>query len=144
MRMREYKEKTDGEVIAELLTRMGIKYERLNKQTYILFQSKSAQRKFTRAEQVTGTVSDASSGETLPGVNIAIKGTTQGTSTDNEGNYELTVPSLQDTLVFSFIGYESQTVAINSRTTIDVSLEPSVYSGEEMVVVGYGTQRKSD
>jgi TonB-linked SusC/RagA family outer membrane protein len=142
--LQKYDKKTDGEVVAELLTRMGIEYDRLNEQTYILFQDKADQNKFVQVEQITGTVTDASSGESLPGVNIAVKGTTTGTSTDSEGNYELTVPSLQDTLVYSFIGYESQTVAINGRTTINIELESSVYSGEEMVVVGYGTQQKSD
>jgi TonB-linked SusC/RagA family outer membrane protein len=92
------------------------------------------------SNQVTGTVVDASSGESLPGVNIAVEGTTTGTSTDADGNYELEVPSLQDSLKFSFIGYQAQTVAIESQTTINVELQPSVYSGEEMVVVGYGTQ----
>ncbi len=57
---------------------------------------------------VTGTVTDAESNETLPGVNIVVQGTTVGTSTDAEGSYSLTVPSLSDTLIFTFIGYERQ------------------------------------
>lgn len=134
--------KTDGEVVAGLLTQMGIKYERLNKQTYILFQNESDQNRFVRVEQITGTVTDASSGESLPGVNVVLKGTTTGTSTDSEGNYELTVPSLQDTLVYSFIGYQTQEVPINGRTTINIDLQSAVFSGEEMVVVGYGSQEE--
>src|SRR5699024_11779304 len=59
-------------------------------------------------ETITGTITDAETGQKLPGVNILVKGTTTGTSTDAEGNYELTVSSLQDTLVFSFIGYRSE------------------------------------
>src|SRR5699024_8944350 len=94
--------------------------------------------------QVSGTVVDAGSGEALPGVNISIPGTTSGTSTDRDGNYMLKIPSLKDSLRFSFIGYESQTVAINGRTTINVELQPSVYSGKEMVVVGYGTQQREN
>src|SRR5690606_28713496 len=57
-------------------------------------------------EQISGTVRDAGTGEFLPGVNIVIKGTATGTATDDDGTYEISVPSLSDTLVFSFIGYE--------------------------------------
>ncbi|MDZ7690869.1 MAG: SusC/RagA family TonB-linked outer membrane protein [Balneolaceae bacterium] len=95
-------------------------------------------------ETVSGTVTDASSGETLPGVNVLVKGTDTGTSTDAEGSYELTVPSLQDTLVFSFIGYQTTELPINGRTEIDIQLQPQAISGEELVVVGYGTQRRQD
>src|SRR5690625_3971655 len=61
---------------------------------------------FSQNSTVSGTVTDAESGETLPGVNITVKGTTTGTATDADGAYELTVESLRDTLVFSFIGYQ--------------------------------------
>src|SRR5699024_824641 len=72
------------------------------------------------------------------------KGTTQGTSTDADGAYSLTVPSSSDTLVFSYIGYETQEIPINGRETIDVSMQSKSVLGEEVVVVGYGVQRKSD
>ncbi len=94
--------------------------------------------------QVSGTVVDASSGEPLPGVNISVMGTTTGTASHAEGNYQLSVESLSDTLVFSFIGYETQEIAIDGRTKISIEMELSTLSGEELVVVGYGTQRKSD
>src|SRR5699024_6993588 len=95
-------------------------------------------------ETITGTITDAETGQKLPGVNILVKGTTTGTSTDAEGNYELTVSSLQDTLVFSFIGYQTQEIPIDGRTQLDVSLEKKSLTGEELVVVGYGTQQESD
>lgn len=95
-------------------------------------------------ETITGTVTDAQSGETLPGVNILVKGTSIGASTDQSGNFELEAPSLQDTLVVSFIGYQSQEVLINGRTEIGIQLTPEAIMGEEMVVVGYGTQRRQD
>src|SRR5699024_3250454 len=76
-------------------------------------------------------------------VNVIIKGTTTGTSTDNEGSFELTVESLQDTLVFSFIGYQTQNVPFNEQTEIDVALQPQAISGAEGGVVGYGMQSKS-
>ncbi len=94
-------------------------------------------------EMVTGSVTDAQSGETLPGVNVLVKGTTTGASTDNEGSFELNVESLQDTLVFSFVGYQTQEVPINGRTEINVVLQSQAIAGEELVVVGYGTERES-
>ncbi|MDZ7694011.1 MAG: SusC/RagA family TonB-linked outer membrane protein [Balneolaceae bacterium] len=78
-------------------------------------------------------------GEPLPGVNVVVRGTTSGTSTDSEGSYELNVPSLQDTLVFSFIGYQTQEVPLNGRTSIDVALQTQAVTSEELIVVGYGT-----
>lgn len=97
-----------------------------------------------RQETVTGTVTDASTGESLPGVNIVVKGTTTGTSTDTRGNYELTVPSLQDTLVYSFVGYQTEEVPVDGRTVIDVALQSQALTGEEVVVTGYGTQARRE
>lgn len=93
---------------------------------------------------VTGTVTDAQTNETLPGVNISIKGTTMGTSTDAEGTYSLHVPSQQDTLVFSYVGYTRQQIPINGRSTINVALEPDIQNLQDLVVIGYGTQEKED
>lgn len=93
---------------------------------------------------VTGQVTDASNDESLPGVNILIAGTSQGTSTDVNGTYEITAPSASDTLIFSFIGFETQTVPINGRSEINIQLVPQTYRGGELVVVGYGTQRRED
>lgn len=83
-------------------------------------------------------------GEGLPGVTVVLKGTTTGTSTDVNGNFSLTVPQAGGTLVLSFIGYTTQEVAIGNRTTINVTLSPDTKTLQEVVVVGYGTQRKSD
>lgn len=93
---------------------------------------------------VSGTVTDSETGGTLPGVNVIVKGTTKGTSTDSEGNYQLNVASLQDTLSFSFVGYQTKDVPIQGRKTVNVSLLSETIQGEEMVVVGYGTQRRED
>lgn len=93
-------------------------------------------------ETITGTVTD-NQGESLPGVNIVIKGTTQGTSSGANGEFEMQVPTLQDTLVFSFIGFHTLEVPINGRTELNVRLQPQTYSGEELVVVGYGEQEKT-
>jgi TonB-linked SusC/RagA family outer membrane protein len=89
---------------------------------------------------VRGTVTDETNSP-LPGVNVVIKGTTTGTITDVDGNYLLEVAG-SDVLSFSFIGYKTQDAPVNNQTKIDVQMEPSDLSLEEIVVVGYGTQRK--
>lgn len=97
-----------------------------------------------QGQTITGTVVDAEEGTPLPGVNIVVKGTAAGTSTDAGGEYQLTVESLQDTLVFSFIGYQTATVPVDGRTVINVSLQPRALVGEELVVIGYGQIQKRD
>lgn len=96
------------------------------------------------AQTVSGTVTDEVTGDPLPGVNISIEGTTSGTTTDAEGRYELDVPSLEETLQFTFIGYESISEPIDNRTTIDVQMQTTTVSGEEVVVMGYSTQEQRD
>jgi len=93
---------------------------------------------------VTGKVTDASSGTGIPGTNITVEGTTTGTITDAGGNYTLDVPSGDAELVFSFVGYVKQVVPVQGRSRIDVQLEEEMIALDELVVVGYGTQRKSD
>jgi len=97
---------------------------------------------YAQQSQVAGTITDASSGEPLPGANIVVKGTTTGTTSDRKGHYKLQVPSLQDTLVVSFIGYTNKIVPINGQASINVILKPQSVSGGELVVTGYTTQRK--
>jgi TonB-linked SusC/RagA family outer membrane protein len=99
-----------------------------------------------RAQQITvhGTVKDAQTGDPLPGVNILVVGTSTGTATDPNGAYELTPPSGSDTLRFSFIGYKTQNVPIDERTTINISLSPTILSGNQMIVTGYLEQTKKD
>ncbi|MGA0557702.1 SusC/RagA family TonB-linked outer membrane protein [Larkinella sp. VNQ87] len=90
---------------------------------------------------VSGTVSDET-GAGLPGVSVVLKGTTRGTTTDSKGFYQLTVPDETAVLVFSFVGYISQEVTVGNRNNIAVKLENDTKSLSEVVVVGYGTQKK--
>lgn len=85
-------------------------------------------------------------GDPLPGVNVIVKGTNTGTVTDAEGRYTLNVPDehANGTLIFSFIGYVAQEVSIGNRSAIDITLEPDVHTLSEVIVVGYGTQKKED
>ncbi|MFD1142401.1 SusC/RagA family TonB-linked outer membrane protein [Larkinella insperata] len=94
-------------------------------------------------KNISGSVK-SETGEPLPGVSVVVKNTTRGTSTDGEGNYKLNVPDDATTLVFSFVGYLNQEVNIGSRTTINVQLAPDQKTLNEVVVVGYGVQKKSD
>lgn len=92
---------------------------------------------------VRGRVADAATGEGLGGVSILVKGTQRGTTTDGSGNYSLAVPDERAVLVFSYVGYSRQEVTVGSRSVIDVRLSADPTSLSEVVVVGYGTQKKS-
>lgn len=94
-------------------------------------------------QHVTGKVTDYSNGEPLPGVNIVIEGSTTGTVSDMNGNYTLQVPSAESVLLFSYIGYETEHITVGNQSTINVSLMPDLTSLDEIVVVGYGTQKKA-
>ncbi len=83
-------------------------------------------------------------GEPLPGVNISVEGTTTGVTTDVDGNYSITVPRDGKALIFSYVGYVSQRIEYTDQTSIDVELSPEVKKLDEVVVVGYGTQKRSD
>lgn len=87
---------------------------------------------------------NAETDDGVPGVSIVLKGSTTGTVTDASGNFSINVPSANARLVVSYIGYLTQEVAINNRTTVNITLQADVKALEEVVVVGYGTQRKVD
>ena len=93
---------------------------------------------------VQGKVTDATTGEVLPGVTISIKGTTSGTITNLDGEFKLKVPSSQSVLVFSFIGFKPQALTVGSNLMLDVKLQPDVAALEEVLVVGYGQVKKND
>ncbi len=92
---------------------------------------------------VTGTVTDALEGITLPGVNVLIQGTTRGTTTNVDGEYSIQVDP-DAILVFSYIGYIEQEIPVNNRSTINVDLQVDVMQIAEVVTIGYGTTRKED
>ena len=98
----------------------------------------------TAQSQVSGTVTDASTGETLLGASVLVPGTTVGATTNLDGVYTVSVPAGSDSLRFSYIGYQSQTVAIAGRTTIDVALAPGAQALGELVVIGYGEVEERD
>ncbi|CAZ98031.1 SusC/RagA family TonB-linked outer membrane protein [Zobellia galactanivorans] len=97
---------------------------------------------YVLGQTVTGSVKDKSG--PLPGASVVVKGTTMGTQTDFDGNYTVEDVTADAVLVFSYIGYRTQEVLIGGQTNIDVVLEDDAQSLDEVVVVGYGTQKKSN
>lgn len=95
-------------------------------------------------KRVTGNVTDSQTSTAIPGVNVVVKGTSNGAVTDSNGNYTLDVPSNETILIFSFIGFESHEVTVGSDSSIDVVLTTEALGLDEVVVVGYGTMKKSD
>ncbi|RRA99049.1 TonB-dependent receptor [Larkinella rosea] len=92
---------------------------------------------------VTGSVSDES-GASLPGVSIVVKGTTRGTTTDANGQFRMSLLTGDDVLVFSFVGYLTQEVTVGAQSTLNIRLATDTKNLSEVVVVGYGTQKRSD
>ncbi|MBN1951961.1 MAG: SusC/RagA family TonB-linked outer membrane protein [Bacteroidales bacterium] len=101
---------------------------------------------WAKAQDITviGKVSSALTGEALPGVNISVSGTMEGVISDTDGNYTIVVPNENAVLLFSFVGYQDFEILVSKQTIINVELIESLESLDEVVVIGYGTQRKGD
>ena len=96
-----------------------------------------------QTRQVTGLIKDSNTGEMLPGVNIAVKGTTSGVSTNTDGKFSIKV-SDNATLVMSFVGYETQSINIGNRSNLEVTLQPVIQTLDEVVVIGYAEINRRD
>ena len=94
--------------------------------------------------QVSGTVSDLETNEGLPGVNVIVKGTSVGTVTNVDGTYTIDVSSNEDILVFSSVGFTPEEIIVGNQSVLDVAMAPDIKALEEIVVIGYGTVKKSD
>ncbi|GGC69512.1 SusC/RagA family TonB-linked outer membrane protein [Pedobacter quisquiliarum] len=98
---------------------------------------------FAQNITITGVVTDAADRSAIPAVSIQVKGTTSGTQTDASGRYSINAPS-NSTLLFTYIGYTTREVPVNNQTSVNIALQSDVQNLEQVVVVGYGTQRKID
>lgn len=94
--------------------------------------------------KITGTASDAATGDPLSFITIQVKGTTEGTTSDMDGKYSIEVPNGDAILVYSYIGYRTQEITVGNQTQINVRLSEEVEALDEVVVVGYGVQNKRD
>jgi hypothetical protein len=98
---------------------------------------------YAQNKTISGVISDED-GMPLPGVNIIEKGTTNGVASDFDGNYTITVANNNATLVVSYVGFITQEVSVTGRNTMNLTLLPNLEALDEIVVIGYGTARKSD
>ncbi|EIJ40837.1 TonB-linked outer membrane protein, SusC/RagA family [Galbibacter orientalis DSM 19592] len=101
-----------------------------------------AQSMFSQTKTISGTVTD-DAGMPMPGVSVMVDGTNNGVQTDFDGNYNINEVSPSDKLIFSYVGMKSQSILVGEQTSINVTLEQSLESLEEVVVIGYGVQKKA-
>jgi len=143
------KDKGISEVMETLLASTNLSYKVVGKQVVVTRKGDTENVKEPESKQavqqngrsITGTVSDASG--TLPGASIVIKGTNQGTMTDADGRFTITVPDKDAVLKFTFLGYNAQEIKVGDNNVINVTLSENAQAIEEVVVVGYGTQKKA-
>lgn len=137
------KRQSVNDLLVEIGTAANLKFKQVDNSIYV--GERSGKKEIIQIEMVdvtvTGKVIDER-GEPIPGVTVLVRGTTTGIATDLDGSYTLTVPE-GSTLVFSFIGFVSQEISVGNRSTIDVTLMEDETSMDEVVVVGYGTQKKA-
>lgn len=139
--------------LEQVLSFTGLKFEKISPKVYLIYPEKE---KVQAVEimpvsnsievvdvVVSGKVSDTDGGP-LPGVSVVLKGSQIGTTTNADGSYRLTVPDSRGVLVFSFIGFTSKEVNIGNQTQINVALAPDAKALEEVVVIGYGTQKREN
>jgi len=136
-------------VLKEMFTPLEIDYEVLENRILLKINPETKQLQSPTQEiiiekvenTIKGKVKDEN-GQAMPGVSISIKGTNLGTQSDINGSFSLNMQNGQNDLIFSFVGYETQQIRVGNQTLIEVSLKPDVKSLEEVVVVGYGSQKK--
>lgn len=139
----QYQNEAVDVILNKVLTGTGLIYHVVDKDIVITMGSVSSVVNTTQQQKVIkGKVTDTS-GAGLPGVSVIVKGTTSGTITDFDGNYTLANVPATGTLLFSFVGMKSQEIAIGNKTSINVTMTDETIGLEEVVAVGYGTQKKA-
>ncbi len=141
----ESREYSLGDLLMNVSMQTNLSFRRINENIYIVRKQEGIDRVTEAIDAnitVSGRVTDEQ-GEALPGASVIIKGTNTGTTTDIDGNFNLNCPE-DATLIFSFVGYQPKEVLVNNQSVLNISLVLDVDQLEEVVVVGYGTVRKSD
>lgn len=128
------------DVLDGLLKNSNVTYKVLENNLIVITPAEKAIQQKT----ITGVVTDALNNEPLPGVSIALEGTSTGTISDIDGKYTINVPGANAELSFSYIGYITSKIAVGEQSVINVSLSPDLKTLDEVVVVGYGSQKKRD
>lgn len=139
----QLKEKSINEMLDALFAGKNISYTFYGNQVILKNSSDTESFQGVQQKPVSGKVTD-SSGASLPGVSVVVKGTTNGTITDANGNYSLPNVPVNATLQFSFVGMITQEIPVEGKTSINISLVEETVGIEEVVAVGYGTQRKGN
>lgn len=143
-----------SEVLGKLTRSLRLRYEIIGQQIILTPEKEAAPVRTSSgalpqevtiplARKVGGVVNDES-GTGLPGVSVVVKGTTRGTTTNADGRFDLEVPNDNATLVFSYLGYVTQEIMVGNQVQLTIALKVDAKSLEEVIVVGYGVQRKSD
>jgi len=127
-----------GEALNKILSGSDLTFKILENNLIVILSASSALQDIRITGKITGE-----NGEPLSGVSVRLKGTSRGTMSNNNGEFELTVPE-NGTLVISYIGYQEQELSVNSQSVFNIKLTQSTKALEQVVVVGYGTQRKID
>jgi hypothetical protein len=126
------------DVLKDILAGTDLSYKMLENNLIVILSNAATYQEI----QVTGKITGAND-EPLPGVSITLKGSSRGTATDSSGNFTLMVPG-DGTLLITYIGYATQEIKINNQTVVNVQLKPSENQLDQVIVVGYGTQRSID
>ena len=132
-----------SDVLENLFKNTDIAYKVIDKHIVLVSVKEFETELQTQQRNITGTITDAISGEPLVGVNIVVEGTTIGVISDIGGKYSINIPRQNIVLVFTYIGYLSEKITVSGQANIDVQLSQEITKLDEVVVVGYGTQKKS-
>jgi len=140
----DFKDVLVTDILNQILKTDNLSYTIKDKLIMIVPSENAAKESITQQQgkKVTGKVTDPS-GAPIPGVAIVVKGTTTGVTSDNDGNFSLSLPSDAKTLVFSFVGMKSQEMAIGNNATLNVRMQEETIGIEEVVAIGYGTAKKA-
>lgn len=145
----KYNKSDLASILMEISRESNLKFKRINNYIHIgkrkTFESIQVEEKISeQTRTITGKVTSMEDEDGLPGVNVIVKGTSTGTVTDVEGNYSLEVPEENAILVFSSVGFVQEEVVVGNQSVIDIMLSQDITALEEIVVIGYGSIRKTD
>ncbi|MCG8306647.1 MAG: TonB-dependent receptor [Cytophagales bacterium] len=138
-----------ADVLIDISRQADLKFKQINNTIHVANKERNKKPEESieiviQGITITGRVVSEEDNSGLPGVNVMVKGTLQGTVTDVDGNYSINVPDENAILLFSSVGFLQEEVAVANQTVIDLSMTPDVTALEEIVVVGYGTQTKTE